>query len=81
MYGDDADEEPGRDTSWINLRPGVAVQIEYSRTDYEYARGEDEIDAKLTGRVRITRDKIFEADFLVDSLTGEGKGESDALTE
>ncbi len=73
MYGDDADEEPGRDTSWINLRPGLAVQIEYSRTEYECARGEDEVDAKLTGQVRITRNRIFEADFSIDSLTGEGK--------
>ncbi len=37
------------------------------------ARPDDEVDAKLTGRVRITRDRIFEADFLIDSLTGERK--------
>lgn len=35
------------------------------------AQGEDEVEAKLTGQVRITRDKIFAADFLIDSLTGE----------
>lgn len=73
MYGDDADEEPGRGTSWINLAPGLAVRIEYSETDYEMARGDDEVEAKLTGEVRITRDRIFAADFLIDSLTGEEK--------
>ena len=73
MWGDDADEVGRKDQSWVNLRPGLAVQIEYDRTEYEMARPEDEIDAKLTGHVRITRDLIFEADFLIDSLTGEGK--------
>jgi hypothetical protein len=74
MYGDDADEGPEKDRSWINLAPGLAVQIEYSRTDYEMAmHGDSEVDAKLTGQVRITRDRIFAADFLIDSLTGEGK--------
>lgn len=73
MYGDDADEGPHKGTSWINLAPGLAVQIEYSETDYEMARGDDEVEAKLTGEVRITRDQIFAADFLIDSLTGEEK--------
>lgn len=73
MWGDDADEVGRKDQSWVNLRPGLAVQIEYDRTEYEMARPEDEVDAKLTGRVRITRDRIFEADFLIDSLTGERK--------
>lgn len=73
MWGDDADEVGRKDQSWLNLRPGVAVEIEYGRTDYEMAGPEDEIDAKLTGKVRITRDRIFEADFLVDSLTGKEK--------
>jgi hypothetical protein len=73
MYGDDADEPEGRDRSWINLRPGVAVQIEYSVTEYSCAQAEDEIDAKLTGQVRITREQIFAADFLIDSLTGKEK--------
>lgn len=73
MWGDDADEVGRKDQSWVNLRPGLAVQIEYDRTEYEMARPEDEVDAKLTGRVRITRDRIFEADFLIDSITGEGK--------
>ena len=72
-WGDDADGEPGRDTSWINVRPGMAVEIEYSSTEYEMAQSEDEVDAKLTGRVRITRERIFAADFLTDSLTGEEK--------
>lgn len=72
-WGDDADGEPGKDTSWINVRPGVAVEIEYSSTEYEMARPEEEVDAKLTGRVRVTREKIFDADFLIDSLTGEEK--------
>lgn len=73
MWGDDADEVGRKDQSWINIRPGLAVQIEYSETEYETARGEDEIDARLTGEVRITRDLIFEADFLTDALTGEKK--------
>lgn len=73
MWGDDADEVGAKDTSWINIRPGVAVQIEYSRSEYDGARGDDEADAKLTGQVRITRDQIFAADFLTDSLTGEEK--------
>lgn len=73
MWGDDADEVGRKDQSWVNLRPGLAVQIEYDRTEYEMARPEDEVDAKLTGRVRITRDRIFEADFLIDSITGEEK--------
>lgn len=73
MWGDDADEGPSKNQSWINIRPGLAVQIEYSETEYEMARGEDEIDARLTGEVRITRDLIFAADFLTDSLTGEEK--------
>jgi hypothetical protein len=72
-WGDDADGEPGTDTSWINIRSGVAVEIEYSSTEYEMAQPEDEVDAKLTGRVRITREQIFAADFLIDSLTGEEK--------
>lgn len=71
MYGDDADEEPGRDTSWINIRPGMAMQIEYSSSEYECARNEDEIEARLTGQVRITREKIFDADVLIDAITGE----------
>lgn len=70
-WGDDADEVGGKERSWLNLRPGVAVEIEYSRTEYEMATSEDEIDAKLTGQVRITRERIFEADFLINSLTGE----------
>lgn len=61
----------GHSTSWINVRPGVAVQIEYLSSEYEMARSEDEIPARLTGRVRITREQIFAADFLTDSLTGE----------
>lgn len=73
MYGDDADEEPGRSTSWINVRPGLALEIEYSDSEYRCAVPEDEVDAKLTGRVRITRERIFDADFLTDSLTGEEK--------
>jgi len=51
----------------------VAIEIEYSSTEYEMARPEDEVDGKLTGRIRITREKIFDADFLIDSLTGEEK--------
>lgn len=79
MWGDDADEFGAKGTSWINIRPGVAVQIEYSQIEYsqsEYdgARGDDEVDAKLTGQVRITRDQIFAADFLTDAMTGEEKG-------
>ena len=73
MWGDDADEVGRKDQSWVNLRPGLAVQIEYDRTEYEMAGPEDEVDAKLTGQVRVTRDRIFEADFLIDSLTGERK--------
>lgn len=73
MWGDDADGEPSRGRIWINVRPGLAVQIEYSETEYETARGEDEIDARLTGEVRITRDLIFDADFLTDALTGGKK--------
>lgn len=73
MWGDDADGEPSRVQSWINIRPGLAIQIEYSETEYATTRGEDEIDAKLTGEVRITRDLIFDADFLTDALTGEKK--------
>lgn len=57
--------------SWINIRPGVAVEIVYNAIEYEMAQGEDEIRARLTGQVRITREQIFAADFLVDSLTGE----------
>lgn len=73
-WGDDADDEPQKDRSWINLAPGLAVEIEYSSTDYEMAmHGNSEVDAKLTGQVRITRDKIFAADFLIDSFTGEQK--------
>jgi hypothetical protein len=72
-WGDDADEVGGKDRSWINLAPGLAVEIEYSSTSYEMAQGEDEVEAKLTGQVRITREKIFAADFLIDSLTGEEK--------
>lgn len=72
-WGDDADEVGRKDRSWINLAPGLAVEIEYSSTSYEMAQSEDEIEAKLTGQVRITREKIFAADFLIDSLTGEEK--------
>lgn len=72
-WGDDADKVGGKDRSWINLAPGLAVEIEYSSTSYEMAQSEDEIKAKLTGQVRITREKIFAADFLIDSLTGEEK--------
>lgn len=72
-WGDDADEVEATDTSWINVKPGVALEIRYSRSEYECARSEDEVDAKLTGRVRITREKIFAADFLIDSLTGKEK--------
>lgn len=71
--GDDADEVGGKDRSWINLAPGLAVEIEYSSTSYEMARDGEEVDAKLTGQVRITREKIFAADFLIDSLTGKEK--------
>lgn len=71
MYGDDADEEPGRDRSWINIRPGIAFEIEYSPTDYSMSSEDQEVDAKLTGRVRITHDQIFAADFLVNSITGK----------
>lgn len=70
-WGDDADEVGGKDKSWINLAPGLAVEIEYSSTSYEMAREEDEIGARLTGQVRITREKIFAADFLIDAMTGE----------
>ena len=71
MWGDDADEEPGKDQSWLHVRPGLAVEVEYSSTDYRMAQPEDEIDAKLTGRVRVTREALFAADFLINSLTGE----------
>lgn len=64
-------EDDGKDRSWINIRPGLAMEIEYSRTDYEMAYEEDEVDAKLTGRVRITRNKIFDAEFILDAITGE----------
>lgn len=72
-WGDDADEGPQKDQSWINVAPGMAVEIEYSSAEYQCADNEDEIGAKLTGRVRITREKIFAADFLIDSLTGKEK--------
>lgn len=64
-------EGSSKNQSWINVRPGVAVEIEYSAIEYEMAQSEDEVRAKLTGRVRITREQIFAADFMVDSLTGE----------
>lgn len=70
-WGDDADEFGSKDRSWINVRPGLAVQIEYSSTSYEMADGEDVIEAKLTGLVRVTREEIFAADYLVDSITGK----------
>jgi len=72
-WGDDADDSEGKDTSWLNIRPGVAAEIEYSSTEYHCAQPEDQIEAKFTGRVRVTREQIFAADFLVDSITGEEK--------
>lgn len=68
MYGD---EGPGKDRSWLNVRPGLAIEVEYDSADYRMAQPEDEVDAKLTGRVRVTREVLFAADFLTNSLTGE----------
>lgn len=61
-----------KDQSWINVRPGVAVEIEYDRVDYQMAIQDDEVPAKLTGRVRISQKEIFAADFLTDAVTGRG---------
>lgn len=74
MYGDDADDlGPSKSRSWIHIRPGLAVEIEYKDVDYEMAQSEDEVDARLTGEVRITREQIFAADFTINSITGKEK--------
>jgi hypothetical protein len=67
MYGDDS-----KDTGWIRVAPGVALEVEWETTDYRIAaHGDDEVSGKLTGRVRMTRDAAFEANWGT-SLTDEG---------
>lgn len=68
-YGDDADEVAGKETAWINVRPGMAVEIECSTSEYRTARPEDEIEGKLTGRVRILQ-KVINGSFWMDPVTG-----------
>lgn len=70
MYGDDS-----KDTGWVQVAPGVALEVEWGVVGYRIAaHGDDEIPGKLTGRVRMTRDAAFEANWGT-SLTDEGSTE------
>jgi hypothetical protein len=68
MYGDGS-----KDTGWVQVTPGVAFEVEWETTDYRIAaHGDDEVPGKLTGRVRMTKDAAFEANWGA-SLTDEGE--------
>jgi hypothetical protein len=63
--------EGGKGTSWINVAPGMAVEVEYEKSAYHLTiSDDDELPAKLTGNVRITRGKIWDADCVIDPVSG-----------
>lgn len=70
MYGDD-----NKETGWVEVAPGVALQVEWDVSDYRIAaHGDEEVPGKLTGKVRMTRDAAFEANYYdVKPLPDEGE--------
>lgn len=57
MYGND-----GKDTAWIRIAPGLTAEVEYEEAEYRMAvDSEGELPAKLTGRVRVTREAVQDA--------------------
>jgi hypothetical protein len=62
--GDDADDfGPETDTVWIGLAPGLSAEVEYETSEYRMADGDGTLPARLTGRVRISREAIRSADW------------------
>lgn len=69
MYGDDSKE-----TGWVKVAPGVALQVEWDVSDYRIAvHGDEEVPGKLTGKVRMTRNAAFEANWGGGALVDKGE--------
>lgn len=62
MYGDDADDLGGEtDEAWVNIAPGVAVEIRYELAEYRIQGEDGQVPGRLTGRVMMARKVVFES--------------------
>lgn len=43
-------------TTWVRLTPGVVAEVSYSHMEYQM--GDDEVEGKLTGRLRMTTEAV-----------------------
>lgn len=44
--------------TWVRIAPNIVAEAEYDETSY--ALGDEELEAKLTGRLRMTRKAVLE---------------------
>jgi len=62
--GDDADDfDPETDTAWVEVATGLSAEVEYELSEYRMADGDGTLPARLTGRVRVSREAIRSADW------------------
>lgn len=57
------------DKTWVRIAPSVVAEAEYDRIAYEM--GDAEIGAKLTGRLRMTREAVLDGMWGDMSLSDE----------
>lgn len=60
----------GKDVVWVNVRPGVAMEVEYDVHLFHAGAPDDEVYGRMTGQVRMTREALRDAQW-GDPMTGE----------
>jgi hypothetical protein len=51
------------DTTWIRINEGVTAEVHFDLFDYERGAPDDEVEGRLTGRVRLTRKAVADGRF------------------